>query len=63
MNYKIHRVDMDMERDQLMLEKFLNSLVGEVVSNIPNIKKTTLSQIYGISRKIDFLLIVEKRQA
>ncbi len=63
MNYKIHRVDMDMERDQLMLEKFLNSLVGEVVSIIPNIKKTTLSQIYGISRKIDFLLIVEKRQA
>lgn len=61
MKYKIHRVDIDMERDQQMLEKFLNSLKGEVVSIIPNIKKTTLGQIYGISKKIDFLLIVEKR--
>ena len=61
MKYKIHRVDVDMERDQLTLEKFLNSLKGEVVSIIPNIKKTTLAQIYGVSRKIDFLLIVEKR--
>lgn len=60
MKYKIHRVEIDMVRDQLMLEKFLNSLKGEVVSIIPNIKKTTLAQIYGIAKKIDFLLIVEK---
>lgn len=61
MKYKVHKVDIDMENDQHMLEKFLNSLVGEVVSIIPNIKKTSLAQIYGVTKKIDFLLIVEKR--
>jgi len=49
-----------MESDQNKLEQFLNNLEGEVVSIIPNIKKTSLFQIYGISDKIDFLLIVEK---
>lgn len=61
MKYKVHKVDIIMEHDQSMLEQFLNSLEGEVVSIIPNIKKTTLAQIYGLTRKIDFLLIVEKR--
>jgi hypothetical protein len=49
-----------MDSDQDRLEQFLNSLKGEIVSIIPNISKTTLFQIYGISRKINFLLIVEK---
>jgi GTPase Era involved in 16S rRNA processing len=49
-----------MENDRGKLEQFLNSLKGEVVSITPNIRKTTLFQIYGITRKIDFLLIVEK---
>ncbi len=61
MKYKIHKVDINMESDSLFLEQFLNSLKGQVVSIIPNIKKTTLGQLYGISKKIDFLLIVEKR--
>jgi hypothetical protein len=26
---------------------------------VPNYKKTSLLQIYGVSRKVDFLLIVE----
>jgi len=43
-----------------MLESFLNELAGEVISIIPNIKRTTLAQIYGTSRKIDFLLIIER---
>ena len=60
MPYKIHRFNITMETDQDQLEKFLNNLKGEIVSIIPNNKKVTLSQIYGISRKIDFLLIVEK---
>jgi len=42
------------------LEQFLNNLEGEVVSIIPNIKKTSLFQIYGITFKVDFLFIVEK---
>lgn len=46
-----------MENDQNKLEQFLNNLEGEVVSIIPNIKKTSLSQIYGLTSKVDFLLI------
>jgi len=60
MKYKVHRLEIKMENDQNKLEQFLNNLKGEVVSIIPNIKKTSLSQIYGITSKIDFLLIIEK---
>jgi len=60
MNYKVHRLEIDMENREERLEKFLNRLEGEVVSIIPNIRRTSLFQIYGISRKIDFLQIVEK---
>ncbi len=60
MQYKVHRLEIDMEKDQVKLEQFLNSLKGEVISIIPNIAKTTLFQIYGVTRKINFLLIVEK---
>ena len=49
-----------MEKDQPGLEHFLNNLKGEVVSIIPNVAKTSFIQIYGLSRKIDFILIVEK---
>lgn len=60
MAYRVHRFDIDMERDHSTLETFLNGLDGEVVAVIPNIRKTTLAQIYGATRKIDFLLIVER---
>jgi len=38
----------------------LNTLQGEVISIIPNNRKMSLLQIYGVASKIDFLLIVEK---
>ena len=60
MKYKVHRLDIDLPHDHSKLEHFLNELEGEVVSIIPNIAKTSLFQIYGVKRKIDFLLIVEK---
>jgi hypothetical protein len=60
MSYKVHRLDFNMEQDASNLEVFLNGLRGEVVAIIPNIRKTTLAQIYGVTRKIDFLLIVER---
>jgi len=41
------------------IEQFLNKPDGEVVSVIPNYAKTSLFQIYGITSKIDFILIVE----
>ena len=60
MEYKVHRLEIDMAHDQSKLEQFLNDLEGDVVSIIPNIAKTSLFQIYGVKRKIDFLLVVEK---
>lgn len=33
---------------------------GVDLIEVPNVKKTTLAQIYGATRKIDFLLIVER---
>ena len=60
MNYKVHHFEIHMENDKYRLEQFLNSLEGEVVSIIPNVKKTSLAQIYGFTKKVDFLLIAEK---
>lgn len=59
MAYRVHRININLESDPSKLEKFLNGLDGKVVSIIPNYKKTTLLQIFGVTRKIDFLLIVE----
>jgi hypothetical protein len=60
MSYKVHRFEINMEEEPQRLASFLNGLKGEIVSIIPNIARTSLIQIYGVSRKIDFLLIVEK---
>jgi hypothetical protein len=60
MKYKVHRFEIHMDQDQHHLEDFLNKLKGEVVAIIPNNRSVTLAQIYGVSRKIDFLLIIEK---
>jgi len=61
MAYRVHQFDINMDTDASKLEAFLNGLAGEVVSIIPNIRRTTLAQIYGVTRKIDFLLIVERK--
>ena len=60
MNYRVHRFEIDMERDQERLENYLNKLKGEIVSIIPNIAKTSLFQIYGVTRKVNFLFIIER---
>jgi hypothetical protein len=59
MAYRVHRLDIDLESNPSKLEDFLNDLKGEVVSIIPNYKRTSLLQIVGAARKIDFVLIVE----
>ena len=61
MSYKVHRFDINMGTDSAELEAFLNGLRGEVVAIVPNVRKTTLAQIYGVTRKVDFLLVVERR--
>ena len=38
MGYKVHRLEINMEKDAANLETFLNGLAGEVVAIIPNIK-------------------------
>ena len=58
MFYEIHRFDINMEKDQDKLKKFLNKLQGEVVAIIPNIKPTFKPM--GATAKVDFLLIIEK---
>ena len=53
MKYRVHRFSISMTRDQQKLEKFLNSLEGDVVAIIPNV--TPFPATF-----VDFLLIVEK---
>jgi len=53
MKYRVHRFNIKMTRDQGNLERFLNSLEGEVVAIIPNV--TPLPATF-----VDFLLIVEQ---
>lgn len=58
MKYKVHKLEIKMEKDQSKLEAFLNNLDGEIVSIIPNVKPTF--QGMGATAKIDFLFVVEK---
>jgi len=51
MKYKVHRLEIDLEKDQERLENFLNNLKGEVVSIIPHIAKMNLFQIYGATHE------------
>jgi hypothetical protein len=55
MKYRVHRFDIKMTSDQGNLERFLNSLEGEVVSIVPNV---TFGPFWV--HRVDFLLIVEK---
>jgi len=60
MSYRVHRLKINPDRDQAKLEQFLNDLSGDVVSIIPNNSRMSLAQIYGLTNKINSLLIVEK---
>jgi hypothetical protein len=58
MKYRVHRFDIKMEKDQAKLEQYLNSIEGEIVSIIPNVKPTMRAM--GATAKVDFLYIVVK---
>lgn len=58
MSYKVHRFDLNMDKDQNRLQDFLNSLAGDIVSIVPNVKPTF--QGMGATAKVNFLFIVEK---
>ena len=57
--YKVHRFEIKGDDIYLKLEKFINSLKGEIISILPNIKKGRLPQFYGVTGKVDNLIIVE----
>ena len=59
LNYRVHRIDVKSNTMQKDLENFLNTLDGDVISIIPNVKPTF--QPMGATAKVDFLLIVERR--
>lgn len=54
-SYRVHRFDIKMTKDQDNLERFLNSLEGEVVAITPNV---TVG-FFWIHR-VDFLYITER---
>ena len=60
MKYRVHRLEIKGKDVQTTLEQFLNGLKGEVISILSSIKKASLPQIYGVTDKVDFLMIVEK---
>jgi len=53
--YRVHRFDIKMAKDRDNLERFLNSLAGEVVAITPNVKM----KFFWV-HSIDFLLITER---
>jgi len=58
--YKTHRFSIGGDRWEDELETFLNGLEGEVISLLPVIKNLSLPQLYGVTKRVDHLLIVEK---
>ena len=58
MRYKVHHFKIKMSEDEIRLEQFLNSLKGEVISIVPNVKP--IFRPMGATAKVDFLLIVER---
>jgi hypothetical protein len=58
MKYRVHRIEVNRKDMQEKLEQFLNTLHGDVISVLPNVRPTF--QLMGATAKVDFLLIVEK---
>jgi len=56
--YRVHRLDIDMSKEQDKLEQFLNNVEGEVISVIPSV--TPKFTPGGMGARVNFLLIVEK---
>ena len=58
--YRVHRFEVKDENVYVRLKHFLNDLEGEIVSLLPYIKKSSSPQLYGVTAKINFLMVVEK---
>ena len=55
MNYRVHRFDITMAKDQGRLEQFLNSLSGDVIAIVPNV---TIGFFWA--HRVNFLLVIER---
>ncbi len=55
MRYKVHQFKLDMNRDQMALEDFLNGLEGDIISILPNVTPGP----FNLPR-VDFVLIIER---
>ena len=55
MRYRVHRFTLRMTTDQDKLERFLDTLDGEIVAIVPNV-----SVWFMWAHRVDFLYIVEK---
>ena len=58
MKYRVHRLDVNRENMQQLLEQLLNRLEGDVIAVMPNVRPTF--QLMGATSKVDFILVVEK---
>ena len=58
MKYNVHRLNVDGDNMQDNLDRFINSLKGEIIAIIPNVKPTFLGM--GATAKVNYLLVVEK---
>ena len=56
MKYRVHRFNLNMDRDQCNLEQFLNMMEGEVIAIVPNVTYIPIL----LASKVDFLYIVER---
>jgi gamma-glutamyl phosphate reductase len=56
--YRVHRFDIKMTADQSKLQRFLNSLEGDVVAVIPNVAPKFTPG--GMGANVGFLSIAEK---
>ena len=56
--YRVHKFNLKMTTDQENLERFLNTLKGDVVSIVNNV--TPRFTPGGMGADVDFLLIIER---
>lgn len=56
--YRVHHIENKGEDIYNKIEQFLNDLEREVISIIPNVKKGSLPQIYGVTAKVNYLMII-----
>ena len=56
--YRVHKFEIRMSKDQDRLEEFLNSIDGEIISIIPNVKSHIT--MAGMGARVSFLYVVEK---